>query len=191
MRSTGLCARIAEVVPVCGSIRHRALREADTHARPRRRDEVPRREDAGEAPRRSHGEVERSAHEPFQQGCRVRHVPPRRVVRDDSREGAHCSGRENVFHVSSGNMSPFFKVRNSPTASVRSPQVWKTDGTHPSQQSIRNAVLERKKKGARWDGEAGTQKSGSKNKVNRPLIVVCSSRQRRRAAGRRWRPRPS
>ena len=88
-------------------------------------------------------------------------------------------------------MNPFFKVRSSPTASVRSPQVWKTDGTHPSQQSIRNAVLERKKKGARWDGEAGTQKSGLKNKVNRPLSVVCSLRQRRRAAGRRGRLRPS
>ena len=134
--------------------------------------------------------MERSAHEPFQQGCRVRHVHPRRVVRGDSREGAHCSGRENVFHVSSGNMSPFYKVRSSPTASVRTPQVWKTDDTHPSQQSIRNAVMERKKKGARWDGKAGTQKSGLKNKVNRPLSVVCSLRQRRRAAGRRRRPGP-
>ena len=34
MRSTGLCARIAEVVPVCGRSRHGALREADTHTNP-------------------------------------------------------------------------------------------------------------------------------------------------------------
>ena len=65
------------------------------------------------------------------------------------------------------------KHRSFPIVSVISPQVWQTDGTHPSQQSIRNAVMERKKKGARWDGEAGTEKIGLKNKVNRPHSVVC------------------
>ena len=35
MRSTGLCARIAEVVPLCGSSRHRTLRHADTHTQHR------------------------------------------------------------------------------------------------------------------------------------------------------------
>ena len=35
VRSTGLCARIAEVVLVCGRSRHGALREADTHTQDR------------------------------------------------------------------------------------------------------------------------------------------------------------
>ena len=35
MRSTGLCARSAEVVLVCGRSRHGALREADTHTQDR------------------------------------------------------------------------------------------------------------------------------------------------------------
>ena len=35
VRSTGLCARSAEVVLVCGRSRHGALREADTHTQDR------------------------------------------------------------------------------------------------------------------------------------------------------------
>ena len=63
------------------------------------------------------------------------------------------------------------KHRSFPIVSVRRPQVWKTDGAHPSQQGVRKAVMERKKKGPRWDGEAGTLDSVLKNKVNRPLRV--------------------
>ena len=60
------------------------------------------------------------------------------------------------------------KHRSFPIVSVISPQVWKTDGAHPSQQGVRKAVMERKKKGPRWDGEAGTHKECSKKQSTPP-----------------------